>query len=164
MSTSAIGSISSLYSKNLPTQFDPAKMLDAMAQRFIKKSDKDGDGMLSSQELSGLSADAFKALDTDGDGKLSSDELKAAVKKAMDEMKQAMSSSDSQQAMSALKNTPEGQLMELMRPHRQHHGGESQNAQSQSSSIQITINQTIYNFGGSATQSSALTTGIDVQA
>ena len=165
MSTSAIGSISSLYSKSTSTQFDPAKMLDAMAQRFLKKSDKDSDGMLSSQELSGLSADAFKALDTDGDGKLSADELKAAMQKAMDEMKQAMSSSDPQQAASALKDTPEGQLMQLMRSNHHKHGGQSQSAQStSSSSIQITINQTIYNMNGSATQSSAASVGLNLQA
>ena len=164
MSTSAIGSISSLYANNLSTRFDPAKMLDALTQRFVKKSDTDGDGMLSSQELSGLSADAFKALDTNGDGKLNSDEIKAAVQKAMDEIKQAMSSDDPQKAMSALKDTPEGQLMQLMRPDHHRDDGQDQNSQSQVSSIQITINQTIYNIGGSTTQSTAATTGLDVQA
>ena len=123
MSTSTIGSISSLSGSSSLSQFDPAKMMADLVKRFLNKNDKDGDGMLSSQELSGLSADAFKALDTNGDGKLGSDEIKAAMQKAMDEMKQVMTGSDPQQAANVLKDTPEGQLMQLMRPDKEDKAG-----------------------------------------
>jgi len=159
MNIDAIGSLNSVSGSSALRQFDPTKMLDSMTQRFIKKSDGDGDGMLSSQELSGLSSDAFKALDTNGDGKLSPDEIKSALQKALDQMKQAFSSNDPQQAIDALKNTPEGQLMALMRPGRHHH--HSQNGQNQTSSIQVTINQTIYNIN---VQPNASASGLDVTA
>lgn len=164
MDTSAISSITGSIGSNAVSRFDPSKMMDAMVKRLVKKSDGDGDGTLSSSELSGLSADAFKSLDSDGDGKLSSDEIKTAVTKAMDEMKKAMSSDNPQQAMEALKDTPEGQLMQLMRPPRHQHGNGSGNGQQTQTSIQITINQTIYNINGGSVQSSSSTSGVDVSA
>lgn len=120
--TSACATNSSLLTDKIQSQkANPTKWLDAMSQSFMKDKDTNGDSALSSQELPGLSADAFKALDTNGDGKLSLDELKAAMQKALDEMIQAMSSSTPQQSVSALQNTPEGQLMEILRAGAHHH-------------------------------------------
>jgi len=162
MGIDAIGSLNSISGSSSLRQFDPAKMMEAMMQRFIKKSDTDGDGMLSSQEVSGLSSDAFKALDANGDGKLGADEIKSALQKAMDQMKQAFSSSDPQQTLSALKDSPEGQLMQLMRSQMRHHHG--QQSQGQTSSIQITINQTIYNISGTSGVSQTSGNGVDLTA
>lgn len=155
---SGIGGFSSLNGTSA-AKFDPAKMLEAMIRRFIKKTDGDGDGSLSSQELSGLSADAFKALDANEDGKLSADEIKSALQKALDQMKQALSSSDPRQALDALKDTPEGQLMQLMRPGKHHRHQQDEQSQSSSSiSIQITqinVSQTIYNISGTPSSTSS---------
>ncbi len=157
MSTNGIGSISSLLNTLAP-KATPSNKMDAMIQRFLKKADSDGDGKLGSSELSGLSSDAMTALDTDGDGKLSKDEIKTAVQKAFDNIKQAMSSGGDSSALDAVRNSPEGQLMALMRPGKGHHQpkqaqeGQSQQGNSiliQSTSIQINITQTTYTMGGS---------------
>lgn len=157
MGMGSINAISNASSSSAVRQFDPGKMLEAMVKRFVKKTDKDGDGSLSGQELSKLSTEAFTALDTDGDGKLSVDEIKSALQKAADQAKQALSSDDRETALAALKESPEGQLMQLMRANgRHHHGQGTQQPQSVSGgttqissvSIQINITQTTYNFYG----------------
>jgi len=171
MSTNAISSLGALLNATRP-QMDRSKMMDAVIQRFLKKTDGDGDGKLSSQELSGLSSDAMTALDTDGDGKLSADEIKSALQKALDTMKQARSSDDPSGALQALRNSPEGQLMALVRPGRHHHEESSMGGQSsqgtaifmQSTSIQITISQTIYNMGGSAAPPQSDSQNLNVSA
>jgi hypothetical protein len=103
-------------------QGDPAKRLDALIQRFLKKTDTDGNGTLSNQELSGLSSDDFSKLDSDGDGQISADEIKAAAQKLRDSFKQAVQNGqDPKSVFESLKDTPEGKLLGLLRPGR-HHG------------------------------------------
>lgn len=96
----------------------PPKSADDMASEAITNNDTDGDGSLSSSELSGLSSESFSKLDTDGDGKLSQAELQAAIQTQTDSMKSIMESDDSeetkQQKLDALKNTAEGQLMQTL--------------------------------------------------
>lgn len=48
------------------------------ASRYLKDKDKNGDGVLSSEELS-LTAEIFKTLDKDGDGKITKAELNSAL-------------------------------------------------------------------------------------
>lgn len=98
---------------------DPAKMLEEISSRFIADSDKDGDGALSSSEISGLSEEAFKGIDTDGDGKLTQAELKDAVSQQMEAIRAEFGTNGPdavKEKMEALKNTPAGQLMQLMMP------------------------------------------------
>jgi hypothetical protein len=98
-------------------------MLDRLIKRLFENSDSDGDGLLSNSEISGLSKDAFTKLDTDGDGKLSADEIKAAVQKQMDAIKQAFETGGrdaARQKVESLKDTPEGQLMQILRPKGHH--------------------------------------------
>jgi len=126
MSISSISSVTSQYAGNYSAaraKSGPAKGFDSMISNFIKGADSDGDGSLSSSELSslGLSQDAFKSLDTNGDAKLSADEIKTAAKKQMDAMRSAFEANAStsgatSQTVGDLQNTPEGQLMQAMRP------------------------------------------------
>ena len=166
MSNSAVGSISGASAANPSTPPDPSTRLDAAVKRLLQKSDADGDGQRSAQELTGLSADAFKALDTNGDGKLSADELKTGMKKAMDEMKQARSSADPRQAISALQNTPEGQLMQQVRGHHhhRHHGVPAQTDQTKRPSPQIGSNPSAVNPNDADSPTTPAATGIDVRA
>lgn len=171
MSASAISSLGPLLNMTRP-QMNPSKMMDAMIQRFLKKTDEDGDGLVSSEELPGLSSDAMTALDTDGDGKLSADEIKSALQRALDTLKEARESGDVEGARQALKDSPEGQLMALMRPGRGHHAPQAVEGQSsqgtfifvQSISIQISISQTVYNMGGAAVTPDSGSTGLDITA
>jgi len=123
--TSGTNSVYSTYLANQKAKSastekpDPSKMLDTMVTNFMSDSDTDGDGVLSSSELSGLSSDSFKTLDTDSSGSLSEDEIKAAAQKQMEAMKSAFESNSQQSASSvkeSLESTPEGELMSLMRP------------------------------------------------
>ena len=117
-------------------QTDPTKMAQAMTQSLLQSKDANADGTLSSQELSGLSSDAFKALDTNGDGKLSADEIQAALQKNITAMNQALASGNAtsiQQALAAVQNTPAGQLMQTLQgahtgKHGHHHHGGSKPA------------------------------------
>lgn len=121
-------------------QGDPARRLDALIQRFLKKVDSDGDGSLSNEELSNLSSEDFSALDTDGNGKLSTDEIKAAAQKLRDAFKQAIEDGQSPRAaFDSVKDTPEGKLLGLIRPGR-HHGPPPtpDNAQNSAQSYTIT--------------------------
>ena len=164
MSVGAISSLSSTTGLNAIQQFDPEKMKDNMIKRFLQDNDTDGDGMLSTEELSGLSSEAFAALDTDGDGSLNTDEIKTAMETAMENMKQASSSMSREEAMSALSETPEGQLMELMRPQEPPRGMPVQDSDESSSSINITINQTIYNINGASELTDILGSGLNITA
>jgi hypothetical protein len=126
MSIGAVGSVSSACSTDSTQRMermrghrgDPEKMVDRMAEGFLKQSDADGNGTLSAGELSGLSGDSFSALDTDSDGSLTAEEIKAAAKKQMEAMKKAFEAGDEQarqSAMSSLQSTPEGELLDYMR-------------------------------------------------
>ncbi|MCX6922812.1 MAG: hypothetical protein NT154_06310 [Verrucomicrobia bacterium] len=119
MRISAIGFPNNLTGVSSIQQFDPNKMMDAMVRRFMTKTDANDDGTLTSQELSALSLGTFKTLDTNWDGQLSSDEVKSALHKAKNEMRQARSGGEPQQAISAVKNTPEGQLLQLVQASRE---------------------------------------------
>ncbi len=119
MRISAIGFPNNLTGVSSMQQFDPNKMMDAVIRRFMTKTDANDDGTLTSQELSALSLGTFKFLDTNGDGQLSSDEVRSALHKAKNEMRQARSNSEPQQAIRAVKDTPEGQLMQLVQASRE---------------------------------------------
>lgn len=158
--SNSIGSLSGLLNAAMP-HFDPSKRMDSMVQRFLKKNDQDGDGKLSAQDLKGLSNDAMKALDTDGDGMLSADEIKSAIQNAMDKIKDAGKANGAAGAWQAIKDTPEGELMALMRPGRHHRpqaGTEEQPAQTSSSfsfqytEVQISITHVSYTMSGTASQ------------
>ena len=136
MTINAISSATSQYSNGIGAAMGsmrrPGKMdLSTMVGNFIKAADSDGNGSLGASELSqlGLSQSAITALDTNSDGSLDSGEIKAAAQKQMDAMQQAFQSNSADSVRSqldALKDTPEGQLMSLMRPkggHQGHHGG-----------------------------------------
>jgi len=106
----------------------PGKMdLSTMVSNFIKSADSDGNGVLGASELSQLrlSQSAITALDSNGDGSLGSDEITAAAKKQMDAVQEAFQSNSADSVRSkleALQDTPEGQLMNAMRPKDGPHG------------------------------------------
>lgn len=95
-----------------------------MVNRFLTKNDSNGDGTLSSSELSGLSADAFSSIDTNGDGKLSPAELTAALQRQLDALTQAFQSggvSGVQDYLKSIQNTPQGEIIQAVMPHLFNH-------------------------------------------
>lgn len=104
---------------------DPAKMLEEMTKNFIQDKDQDGDGALSSSEISGLSAESFTKLDTDGNGVLNQSELVEAGRTHMEAVRKSFESQASsgssaasgmEAAIDSLSDTPEGELMKMMMP------------------------------------------------
>lgn len=74
----------------LMAQKPPRPSLDEMTERLIRDLDEDGDGGLSSEEIS-ISSELFEEADTDGDGILSFDELKTASKAIGEELRDTAS-------------------------------------------------------------------------
>lgn len=104
---------------------------DQMVQDLFAADDTDGNGVLTPQELPGLSKSALSQLDTNGDGVLSPAEVLAALQKNRAEVQQALSNATTplsiQQALAAAQTTPEGQLLQVMKSgslnaHHHHHG------------------------------------------
>lgn len=132
---------------------DPAKMLEEISSQFIKDSDKDGDGALSSSEVSGLSSDAFKTLDADGDGKLTQTEIKDAASQQMEAMRQEFETNGPEAAkakMEALKDTPAGQLMQLMMPKPPEGGMRPEGASTSDTGSNTEVWRSVYNENRSA--------------
>jgi hypothetical protein len=98
---------------------DPSQIPDAMAKDVIGRNDANGDGSLSSDEISGLSTDDFAKLDASGDGTLGQDEIKTAVQTQMNALKQEFDANGPegvQKKLESMKDTPEGKLIQALIP------------------------------------------------
>lgn len=58
-----------------------------LVSKVMEKNDVNGDGILTADELSGMSSENFSAMDANGDGSLSSDELTTSFSSLMESMK-----------------------------------------------------------------------------
>lgn len=61
--------------------------IDDLISEVMSKNDANGDGLLTADELSGVSSENFSSMDTNGDGSLDSDELTSSFTSIMDSMK-----------------------------------------------------------------------------
>lgn len=116
MDVSAVSSILSTY-QGLKTQgidTDSSSLASKLTSRLLKNRDTDGDGYLTNTDLSELSSKEFSTLDTDGDEKLSTSEINAAFKAQMESI-QAATKWGNRGALTALRKTASGKLMQAMR-------------------------------------------------